>query len=1144
MLNKLGKKEFEAKDARTKKTSEAVSNMKLLKLQGWEHHFRRGIESQRKEELMRHINRGAFRALNNAISNAVPAIVLVVTLTAYRRTGKPIVASTIFTAISLFNQLRFPLLFYPMVIDSLANGKNSIARLSTYLSQEELTPYVQKITKVNGEGGRIELANGNFLWSPTSKTDGDSKSIVAAPALCNAELKVNSGEIVAVVGPVGSGKSALVKALLGELEPVPRMMVDQNLSVVDPADNDIPIVKTTGGVAYCAQESWLSKGTIRDAVVFGRKFDEKRYLNAIFDSGLDEDFTREALSSNTQVGEGGSSLSGGQRARVQLARALYDEDVGVYLLDDPLSALDAAVGATVFERITRRMRERKAATVLVTNDISLPRRCDRVILMGSSGTQSCSKIIDIGSYDELIKRGHDLKTVSDEEFDFKPSKANNTDISHSMTEHADVERELDFEHKIECNAESDSHHASTHIFHFKNNTVGQEASSDSNDKNKKNIDAHTQKNVQVQTVDEKMSTGAVPRETYMTYLKSIRNPLLIFITLGCFLTANGAQFFQQYTVAKWTELSHTSSLSAALSGVYLQSLVRAAGVVSLFLWLRSYLLMRAGTRASEFLHDKMLHSVFNAPSTFFDSTPSGQILSRFGKELETVDRSVPDGIGGVLFCFLQIAITVLGLAGVVTPKMLFPVVFIGVFYKSIMTRFRPAARDLKRCESKTRSPIYTHFSETLRGAETIRSFAYSPSLWSSNMRSLVDENLSVFYSVKCLDRWLSIRLETLGNIVVLLSAFASIVLTRNGQLKSGSAGWGLTQSLAITGLLTWAVRVLTDLESQMMSVMRVTELTNLESSTLTEKKLPMTIPQERESPGEALTLLFQGNDTLPKSPSGDHTLVQSGWPWKGDVSFRNVSMRYNDASPLALSHISLDIPSGTTLGVVGRTGSGKSSLLLTLFRLIEIEDGGEILIDGIDIRSIGLHTLRRSLAIIPQDPTLFSGTLMYNLDATGTATHEDAWIALEAASADLANDFKTSGGLDTIIEEGGKNYSAGQRQLICLARALLRRSKLLVLDEATSSVDPNTDAQVQATIRREFVNKGVSVITVAHRLDTVMGSDKIAVLGDGKLLEYGKPEDLLKDIDGHLKRLVDADTDNKRKGASNQNESMVSIASE
>jgi ABC-type multidrug transport system fused ATPase/permease subunit len=332
----------------------------------------------------------------------------------------------------------------------------------------------------------------------------------------------------------------------------------------------------------------------------------------------------------------------------------------------------------------------------------------------------------------------------------------------------------------------------------------------------------------------------------------------------------------------------------------------------------------------------------------------------------------------------------------------------------------------------------------------------------------------------------------------------------------------------------------------MMSVMRVEELTDLESD---EVKGPLldsegihrdhreVMPKELSGAGDALVELYAQDANHPPEITmasvSDASLVQSGWPWKGDVLFKEVSMRYNPISPLVLKNITISVPRGSSLGVVGRTGSGKSSLLLTLFRLVEIEYGGCIEIDGVDIRSISLKTLRESLSIIPQDPVLFAGTLMYNLDATGNAKPEDAWAALEAASPELALQFrKTVTGLDSYISEGGKNLSAGQRQLICLARALLRRSKILVMDEATSSVDGNTDAQVQETIRREFVDKGVTVLTVAHRLDTVLGYDKIAVLGDGKLLEYGSPSELLAIRNGELRRLVEADRRNKRKGGS------------
>jgi len=554
--------------------------------------------------------------------------------------------------------------------------------------------------------------------------------------------------------------------------------------------------------------------------------------------------------------------------------------------------------------------------------------------------------------------------------------------------------------------------------------------------------------------------------------------------------------------------------------------------------------MRVGVRASRYWHNQMLRSVIRAPISFFDATPSGQLTSRFGKELDTIDRALPDGVGSVLYCFLQIFSSGLALAGVVTPGMLVPLSFIAILYSRAMAKFRPAARDLKRCESKSRSPIYTHFREALRGVETIRSIPVGTSNWSMTHRKHTDRNLAVFYSVKALDRWLSIRLETLGNVVVLTAAIASVFLTNQKKMLPGSAGWGLTQALSITGLLTWAVRCLTDLETQMMSVVRVQEITDLShddeqdqhssSSSTSNLALSSNMPRELEKAGSAFNTTLYGNQhkqpLLPPTPSQDTALKASGWPWKGGIEFRNVSMRYNPASPLVLQNIDIQIPPGSTLGVVGRSGSGKSSLLLTLFRLVELDDAdgsnkGSIEIDGVDTRSVSLQTLRRSLSIIPQDPILFAGTIFYNLDATGQSTREEAWEALIKASPELAHQLRTNNeGLDTLLSEGGKNLSVGQRQLICLARALLRKAKILVLDEATSSVDTNTDRQVQDTIQREFVDRGVTVITVAHRLDTVMGYDKIAVLSNGKMEEYGSPSELLRVKDGLFRNMVDVYT--------------------
>lgn len=1187
ILNRLSRAENEAKDARTKRTSESISNMKLLKLQSWEGKFADNINEYRDMELSRHRMRGVVRALNNAVSNAVPALVLVVTLTAYARSGKPIVASTIFTAISLFNQLRFPLFFFPMLIDSLANGKNAMRRISSYLSSEEMTNYVERLPP-SPSGGYIRMENGNFLWPASRQASGNMTSGTAA--LCDVSVEVKPGEIVAVVGSVGSGKTALLKGLLGELDPVPKALVRANIShrnSTDVASEDSFItskVITHGPVAYCSQEAWLPKGTLKDAIVFGREFNQTRYRRAIYDSGLDEDVvenemmisTKEGLlSDSTDVGEGGSSLSGGQRARVALARALYaGDDTKIFLLDDVMAALDANVGSTVFERLRARLKRSKAAAVIVTNDPSLPRRCDSVILMGkSSSGSSCSSVVDKGPYDLLLSRGHRLESVAassrDEDLGSEEEYSTNVDEGTQNTHHSaaapsrvtglqsslngtdipyfstDTENLAAIELNVEFN---ECGHGKDRDCHNVTETqaMGKEALStpDASYNVAKFDEPKHQGAVKLSSADDVMSEGAIPLSTYTLYMKSIRKPVLIAAMLLSYLAVNGSQFYQQFTIAKWTELSHGGMMAESLSTAYLRRLVNAAGVVSVFLWLRSFLTMQVGLRASEYFHSRMLRSVFAAPMSFFDTTPSGQLLSRFGKEIETIDRGVPDSIGSVLFCFLQIFTSVAALAGAVTPVMIIPLSLVGILYFKAMSLFRPAARDMKRAETRTRSPIFTQFGEALRGVDTIRSVPGAASNWSNQHRSLFNKNLGVVYTVKAFDRWLSTRLETLGNTVVFTAAVVSVMLTRSGSLKAGSVGFGLTQALAITGLLTWAVRCFTDLETNMLSVVRVKELTDTSEDSL-DGSTAHIIPTELGKPGSALELLVQEKPpgaNITMSSINSDALIESGWPWKGVVKFSNVSMRYTPDGPLILRGVDVSVPAGSTLGIVGRTGSGKSSLLLTLFRLVEIEGTGSITIDGIDIRSVGLSSLRESLAIIPQDPVLFAGTLASNLDATNRARPEDMWASLDAAAPSLAKYFREGNGLDSYISEGGKNLSLGQRQLICLARALLRKTRVLVLDEATSSVDSRTDEEVQDTIRREFVNKGVTVITVAHRLDTVLGYDNILVLGSGEVVEYGSPRQLLRDPYGEFRQLVEADRMSRKKGSKTSSSQVMSGA--
>jgi len=665
------------------------------------------------------------------------------------------------------------------------------------------------------------MTGGNFFWAPAGAASGgggadDGRAPGGIPALRDASVSVGPGEFVAVVGDVGSGKSALVKSLIGELSPAPRAMRDRTPEQSSPGSADVaPRVTVRGSIAYCAQEAWLPKGTIRESVVFGREYDEGRYLDAIYVAGLDGDMSSSGwgrveglLTHETDVGEDGSNLSGGQRARVALARALYEEDAGVYILDDPLSALDATVASTVFERLRARLRREKAATVFVTNDPNLPRRCDKVILMGSSGSPSCSRIIDVGTYDDLISRGHDLNTIVHPDEDDRGSDEDYENIISAHVLNGDAATQFPssvYNSTVSnCHADPDCKNALQQDPALLAEHVVPQPIEPSQDSFSLSA---TQRQL---SADDRMSTGSVRLSTYITYIKSVKSPLLIAGAIASYLISNGSQFFQQLIIARWTDAGKGGAVAAAVTAKYLNQLVFAAVMVSVSMYYRSYLTMRVGVRASNDIHRKMLRSVFQAPLSFFSATPSGQLLTRFGKELDVVDRSLPDGIASVLFCSLQIFFSIVALAGVVSPLLAIPILTVGMFYVKAMGRFRPAARDLKRCESKSRSPICTHFREALRGAETIRSVPSGRSTWSSKHRSLTDDNISVFYSVKALDRWLSVRLESLGNIVVLTAAVGSVFLTRAGKLKSGAAGWGLTQALSITGLLTVMQLILSD----------------------------------------------------------------------------------------------------------------------------------------------------------------------------------------------------------------------------------------------------------------------------------------------------------------------------------------------
>lgn len=473
--------------------------------------------------------------------------------------------------------------------------------------------------------------------------------------------------------------------------------------------------------------------------------------------------------------------------------------------------------------------------------------------------------------------------------------------------------------------------------------------------------------------------------------------------------------------------------------------------------------------AARQMHIMMLRVVMRAPLTFFDTTPTGRIISRFAKDVDVLDTSLPQQISDSIYCLFEVIATLVVIS-FSTPIFISVIIPISVIYYFVQRLYVASSRQLKRLESVSRSPIYSHFSETVSGAQMIRAFGVQERFINES-ESKVDFNQVCYYPSIIANRWLAIRLEMVGNLIIFFAALFAVL--NKDTVSSGLVGLSVSYALQVTQTLNWLVRMTSDVETNIVAVERIKEY--------------------GETPQEASW----------KNP--DYTPPKE-WPVQGRVEFKDYKVRYREDLELVLRGLSFSIKGGEKVGIVGRTGAGKSSLTLALFRIIEAADG-QIFIDDIDIAKLGLHDLRSRLTIIPQDPVLFSGSLRINLDPFNCYTDDEVWRALEHAH--LKSFIKNlPNGLLYEVSEGGENLSIGQRQLICLARALLRKTKVLILDEATASVDLETDDLIQQTIRQEF--KDCTILTIAHRLNTILDSDRIIVLDNGRIVEYDSPESLLR----------------------------------
>ncbi|XP_065392891.1 multidrug resistance-associated protein 1 isoform X2 [Macaca fascicularis] len=1021
---------MKSKDNRIKLMNEILNGIKVLKLYAWELAFKDKVLAIRQEEL-KVLKKSAYLAAVGTFTwVCTPFLVALCTFAVYVTIDKNNIldAQKAFVSLALFNILRFPLNILPMVISSIVQASVSLKRLRIFLSHEELEPdsIERRPVKDGGDTNSITVRNATFTWARSDP-----------PTLNGITFSIPEGALVAVVGQVGCGKSSLLSALLAEMDKV---------------EGHVAI---KGSVAYVPQQAWIQNDSLQENILFGCQLEEPYYRSVIQACALLPDLEILPSGDRTEIGEKGVNLSGGQKQRVSLARAVYC-NADIYLFDDPLSAVDAHVGKHIFENVIGPKGMLKNKTrILVTHSMSYLPQVDVIIVM------SGGKISEMGSYQELLARdgafAEFLRTYASAEQEQDPEDNGVTGISGPGKEAKQMENGMlvtDSAGKQLQRQLSSSSSYSGDVSRQHNSTAELQKDGAKKEETWKLMEA------------DKAQTGQVKLSVYWDYMKAI-GLFISFLSIFLFICNHVAALASNYWLSLWTDdpiVNGTQEHTKVRLSVY-----GALGIsqgIAVFGY--SMAVSIGGILASRYLHVDLLHSILRSPMSFFERTPSGNLVNRFSKELDTVDSMIPEVIKmfmGSLFNVIGACIVILlatPIAAIIIPPL-------GLIYFFVQRFYVASSRQLKRLESVSRSPVYSHFNETLLGVSVIRAFEEQERfIHQSDLK--VDENQKAYYPSIVANRWLAVRLECVGNCIVLFAALFAVISRHS--LSAGLVGLSVSYSLQVTTYLNWLVRMSSEMETNIVAVERLKEYSE------TEKEAP-----------------WQIQETAPPS----------NWPQVGRVEFRNYCLRYREDLDFVLRHINVTINGGEKVGIVGRTGAGKSSLTLGLFRINESAEG-EIIIDGINIARIGLHDLRFKITIIPQDPVLFSGSLRMNLDPFSQYSDEEVWTSLELAHL---KGFVSAlpDKLDHECAEGGENLSVGQRQLVCLARALLRKTKILVLDEATAAVDLETDDLIQSTIRTQF--EDCTVLTIAHRLNTIMDYTRVIVLDKGEIQEYGAPSDLL-----------------------------------
>ncbi|KAF9937592.1 hypothetical protein BGZ65_001355 [Modicella reniformis] len=1147
---------FLAMDQRVRMTTEVLAGIRVVKLYGWSTAFLKRILNIRRQELEALQRIGIVQAFMTIIFLSSSLIISLITFGVYAMWGGPdftpgkLTPQTVFVSMTLFSMLKDPLSNLSNATTETISVVVATRRIRDFLLSEEIDEddiIRFKNLPRDPDDPVILIQDASFSWE--NPTDGSSSNpasgeeenpllaavqeedplnLSTSSGLQHINLSILKGNLIAIVGRIGQGKSSLLSAIIGEMYKLHGK------------------VQVSGTIAYVPQQAWIINTTLRDNILFGNKYEEERYQHILFACALEPDLATLPAGDLTEIGERGINLSGGQKQRISLARAAY-ENADLYLLDDPLSAVDAQVDRHLWENMIGPCGLlRNKTRVLVTHGIRHLKEMDQIVVL------KAGSIVEQGSYPELMNEQqmlyhlikeystqhhhHHHHHQSNEMMSKESSRKHSGEVSlvHGQSGEGLTGRSSEEGTRVVTETESDGAWTlETNSLTDDSEETALSTGGTPKDTTLKNEKKDTKAEQLV--TEERMKEGNVTQEIILTYLRALSFKYVVVVTL-LFIVAQACFVGTTLWLKHWIKVSGEAE-RADDPKIAAPSIRVFLGIYALltFLYAVAYVAVSwilfavARIRASELLHRNLISKVLRLPMSFFDTNPLGRILNRLSSDMSRIDDRIPNKFFDSLYFAVSVTSTFILIVWT-TPKFIVAMPFLLVGYRMIQGSFLKIYNAVVRIYSVSKSPVYQHFNETLNGVSTIRGMNLQDKFIQANT-DWADNMANSFLAVMITKRWAEIQLRLLSTLVLFSTALLAVL----GRAHSDPSLVGLTLSfaMAITEEVTSLVRIVCDLQNHLIAVERVVEYTDLET----------------------------------EAPEHTDVSLPADWPAQGHIRFNNYSTRYRQGLDLVIQNMSIDILPGESIGIVGRTGAGKSSLTLALFRIIEAansdwacnnhtgrvksdsyaavvqigsssspspsitcsdmgsasnsirteqqeiedggrggEEGGSIEIDGIDISTVGLQDLRKRLAIIPQDPILFAGSVRENLDPFQELEDADLWEALERSH--LGETIRTlPGGLSYQVSQNGENFSMGQRSLMCLARALLCKRQILVMDEATAAVDVETDELIQRTIRKEFKER--TVLTIAHRIKTVMDSDKILVLEQGQVQEFERPQVLL-----------------------------------